>query len=187
MAVKIRLRRMGSKGKPFYRMVVADSRSPRDGRFIDMLGYYNPCCEPPVIKLDAEKVLLWLGRGAQPSDTCAALLKKENITAGKGSGKKKEEAAEVPAPPIEEAEKPKTAKKRTAKSEKEEAEKPEKAPAKKASAKAKAAEEETEAPAEAEASVEETQASDTVEAAEEKAEAPAGEVAAEEEQTEKQE
>lgn len=79
MAVKIRLRRMGSKGKPFYRMVVADSRSPRDGRFIDILGYYNPCTEPVVLKLDEEKTMLWLGRGAQPTDTAAALLKKENL------------------------------------------------------------------------------------------------------------
>lgn len=80
MAVKIRLRRMGARSKPFYRLVVADSRSPRDGRFIDMLGYYNPRSEPPVINVDAEKALLWLGRGAQPTDTAAVLLKKAGIS-----------------------------------------------------------------------------------------------------------
>lgn len=79
MSVKIRLKRMGTRGKPFYRMVVADSRSPRDGRFIEMLGYYNPLTDPPTIKINEEKALLWLGRGAQPSDTCEALLKHESI------------------------------------------------------------------------------------------------------------
>lgn len=79
MSVKIRLRRMGSRGKPFYRMVVADSRAPREGRFIDILGYYNPLTDPPTIKIDEEKALLWLGRGAQPTDTAEALLKKESI------------------------------------------------------------------------------------------------------------
>lgn len=79
MAVKIRLRRMGTRGKPFYRVVVADSRSPRDGRFVTLLGYYDPRTEPPVVKIDEEKALLWLRRGAQPTDTAAALLKKEGI------------------------------------------------------------------------------------------------------------
>ena len=79
MAVKIRLRRMGTRGKPFYRVVVADSRSPRDGRFIDMLGYYDPRTDPPTIKIDKEKALLWLSRGAQPTDTAEALLKKESL------------------------------------------------------------------------------------------------------------
>ncbi len=96
MAVKIRLRRMGARSKPFYRLVVADSRSPRDGRFIDMLGYYNPRTEPPVINVDAEKALLWLGRGAQPTDTAAALLKKAGIShKALGNEEKKEPVMEA--------------------------------------------------------------------------------------------
>ena len=69
MAVKIRMRRMGSKRKPFYRIVVADSRAPRDGRFIEEVGYYNPVSQPKELKLDEEKVFAWLQKGAQPSDT----------------------------------------------------------------------------------------------------------------------
>lgn len=76
MAVKIRLRRMGAKKAPFYRVVVADSRYPRDGRFIEEIGYYNPLQEPPVIKIDEEKVQKWISNGAQPTDTVKALLKK---------------------------------------------------------------------------------------------------------------
>ena len=76
MAVKIRLRRMGAKKAPFYRIVVADSRFPRDGRFIEEIGYYNPLEEPPVIKVDEEKVQKWISNGAQPTDTVKALLKK---------------------------------------------------------------------------------------------------------------
>ena len=79
MSVKIRLRRMGAKGKPFYRVVVADSRSPRDGRFIELLGHYEPRTDPPTIKLDEEKTLRWLSQGAQPTDTAGALLKKQGI------------------------------------------------------------------------------------------------------------
>lgn len=79
MAVKIRLRRMGAKKKPFYRVVVADSRYPRDGRFIEEIGYYNPLQEPPVIKIDGEKVKTWIANGAQPTDTVKALLKKNDI------------------------------------------------------------------------------------------------------------
>ncbi|QNO16382.1 30S ribosomal protein S16 [Alkalicella caledoniensis] len=75
MAVKIRLRRMGSKKRPFYRVVVADSRSPRDGRFIEEIGYYNPISEPAEVKIDVEKAQEWLGKGAQPSDTVKSLLK----------------------------------------------------------------------------------------------------------------
>jgi small subunit ribosomal protein S16 len=70
---------MGTRGKPFYRMVVADSRCARDGRFIDLLGHYDPRTEPVTLKIDEEKALMWLSRGAQPSDTAAALLKKQNI------------------------------------------------------------------------------------------------------------
>ncbi len=76
MAVKIRLRRMGAKKAPFYRIVVADSRYPRDGRFIEELGYYDPTKEPSVIKVDAEKVDKWIKNGAQPTDTVKALLKR---------------------------------------------------------------------------------------------------------------
>ena len=79
MSVKIRLRRMGTKGKPFYRVVVADSRSARDGRFIELLGHYEPRTDPPTIKLDEEKTLRWLNQGAQPTDTAGALLKKQGI------------------------------------------------------------------------------------------------------------
>ena len=79
MAVKIRLRRMGAKKAPFYRIVVADSRFPRDGRFIEEIGYYNPLEEPSVVKEDAEKAKKWIANGAQPTDTVKALLKKQGV------------------------------------------------------------------------------------------------------------
>ena len=79
MAVKIRLRRMGAKKAPFYRVVVADSRYPRDGRFIEEIGTYNPLTSPSEIKIDAEKAQKWLGNGAQPTDTVKSLLKKSGI------------------------------------------------------------------------------------------------------------
>ena len=79
MAVKIRLRRMGAKKAPFYRIVVADSRYPRDGRFIDEIGYYNPLTEPVDLKVDTEKVQKWISNGAQPTDTVKSLLKKAGI------------------------------------------------------------------------------------------------------------
>ena len=79
MAVKIRLRRMGAKKAPFYRVVVADSRSPRDGRFIEEIGYYDPTKEPSVVKIDAEKAKKWIANGAQPTDTVRVLLKNNNI------------------------------------------------------------------------------------------------------------
>ncbi|MDD6270320.1 MAG: 30S ribosomal protein S16 [Ruminococcus sp.] len=79
MAVKIRLRRMGAKKAPFYRVVVADERYPRDGRFIEEIGYYDPTKEPSVVKIDAEKAKKWLGNGAQPTDTVKVILKKEGI------------------------------------------------------------------------------------------------------------
>lgn len=77
--VKIRLRRMGAKKAPFYRIVVADSRYPRDGRFIEEIGYYNPIAEPVVLKVDGEKAKKWIDNGAQPTDTVKALLKKANV------------------------------------------------------------------------------------------------------------
>jgi len=76
MAVKIRLKRMGAKKNPFYRVVVADSRAPRDGRFIEEIGYYNPVSNPKEIKIDNEKALEWIGKGAQPTDTVKILLRK---------------------------------------------------------------------------------------------------------------
>ena len=79
MAVKIRLRRMGAKKAPFYRVVVADSRYPRDGRFIEELGTYNPLVSPSEFKVDAEKVQAWIRNGAQPTDTVKALLKKNGV------------------------------------------------------------------------------------------------------------
>ena len=74
MAVKIRLKRMGAKKNPFYRIVVADSRYPRDGRFIEEIGYYDPTKEPSVIKVDTEKAKKWMANGAQPTDTVKKLL-----------------------------------------------------------------------------------------------------------------
>jgi len=79
MAVKIRLKRMGMKKKPFYRVVVADDRFPRDGRFIEELGYYNPMTSPAEIKIDGEKAKYWVGVGAQPTDTVRILLKKTGV------------------------------------------------------------------------------------------------------------
>ncbi|MBQ9083501.1 MAG: 30S ribosomal protein S16 [Clostridia bacterium] len=80
MAVKIRLRRMGAKKNPFYRIVVADSRYPRDGRFIEEIGTYNPMTEPSTLKVDADKAKDWIAKGAQPTDTVKALFKKNGIT-----------------------------------------------------------------------------------------------------------
>lgn len=77
--VKIRLRRMGAKKAPFYRIVVADERYPRDGRFIEEIGYYDPTKEPTVVNLDADKAKTWLKNGAQPTDTVKVILKKEGV------------------------------------------------------------------------------------------------------------
>ncbi len=79
MSVKIRLKRMGAKKKPFYRIVVADSRSPRDGRFIEELGYYNPLKEPAEVKIDQEKAISWLKMGAQSTGTVRSLFNKAGI------------------------------------------------------------------------------------------------------------
>ena len=79
MAVKIRLRRMGAKKAPYYRIVVADSRYPRDGRFIEEIGFYNPMVEPAEVKVDAEKAKQWIANGAQPTDTVKALFKKNEV------------------------------------------------------------------------------------------------------------
>lgn len=77
--VKIRLKRIGAKKSPFYRVVVADGRSPRDGKFIEEIGYYNPLTEPAEVKIDAEKATAWLAKGAQPTETVRSLLKKTEI------------------------------------------------------------------------------------------------------------
>jgi len=86
VAVKIRLKRMGAKKNPFYRIVVADSRSPRDGRFIEELGYYDPLKDPAVIKIDEAKASEWLRRGAQLTETTKALFNKAGITGGTAGG-----------------------------------------------------------------------------------------------------
>lgn len=81
MSVKIRSQRFGSKKKPFYRIVVTDSRNPRDGRFIEIVGTYNPLTTPATVKFNEEKVLGWLNNGAKPTDTVKSLLSKEGIIA----------------------------------------------------------------------------------------------------------
>ncbi|MBR6712534.1 MAG: 30S ribosomal protein S16 [Selenomonadaceae bacterium] len=79
MVVKIRLNRMGAKRQPFYRIVVADSRSPRDGRFIEIVGNYDPTKNPAIVNVDEEKVIAWIKNGAQPTDTVRSLLSKKGI------------------------------------------------------------------------------------------------------------
>ena len=79
MSVKIRLKRMGSKKRPFYRIVVADSRSPRDGRFIETVGTYNPLTDPETVTLKEEKVMNWLNNGAQPSDTVRTIISRNGV------------------------------------------------------------------------------------------------------------
>ena len=88
MAVKLRLKRMGSKKRPFYRVVAADSRSPRDGRFIETVGTYNPIMEPAEIKIDEEKAIKWLKDGAIPTDTVRNLLSEKGIMAKYAESKK---------------------------------------------------------------------------------------------------
>lgn len=79
MSVKIRLRRMGAKKAPFYRLVVADSRYPRDGRFLDEIGYYNPTTQPATLMVEENKAADWIRKGAQPSDTVRSLLKQKGV------------------------------------------------------------------------------------------------------------
>ena len=79
MAVKIRLKRMGAKKAPFYRIVVADARSPRDGKYIESIGYYDPVTTPANVKIDEEKAMKWMGNGAQPTDTVKNLFSKQGI------------------------------------------------------------------------------------------------------------
>jgi small subunit ribosomal protein S16 len=80
--VKIRLKRMGTTKRPVYRLVVADSRSPRDGRFIEAIGFYDPLPNPAVVRIDEEKVRVWMKRGARPSDSARSLLVQQGILAG---------------------------------------------------------------------------------------------------------
>lgn len=89
MAVKLRLKRMGAKKSPFYRIVAADSRFPRDGRSIETIGHYNPTTQPAVVKVDAELALKWLNNGAQPSDTVRNILSNEGIMKTYHESKKK--------------------------------------------------------------------------------------------------
>ena len=88
MAVKIRLNRMGAKKNPFYRIVVADSRAPRDGRFIEILGNYDPSKQPAAVSVDEDKVLDWMNKGAPPTDTVKNLLSKQGIMAKFAESKK---------------------------------------------------------------------------------------------------
>ena len=90
MATMIRLKRMGAKKRPFYRIVIADSHYPRDGRFIEEIGYYNPGTEPAEVKIDEEKVLQWMARGAKPTDTVKSLLSKHGIVKKYAEGQKAE-------------------------------------------------------------------------------------------------
>ena len=95
--VKIRLKRMGAKKRPFYRVVVTDSRNARDGRFIAQIGYYDPTVEPPVLKVDTEKAQEWIGKGAQPSDTVRGLLKKLGMLGGQSEASIARAAAKIEA------------------------------------------------------------------------------------------
>lgn len=88
MAVKLRLKRMGAKQKPFYRIVAADARSPRDGRFIETVGTYNPISKPASVSIDEEKALKWLNNGAIPTDTVRSILSKEGIMVKYAQNKK---------------------------------------------------------------------------------------------------
>ena len=93
MAVKIRLKRMGAKKSPFFRIVVADSRSPRDGRFIESIGFYDSTVQPAVVKIDEEKALSWMSKGAQPTDTVKSLFSKDGIIAKYAEAKAKKSEA----------------------------------------------------------------------------------------------
>ncbi len=102
MAVKIRMKRIGAKKRPFYRIVVADERSPRDGKFIEEIGYYNPISEPKVFKIDSERVDYWIGVGAKPTTTVARLLKTDFEDLAKQVEEKKKAEAEKKAKEAEE-------------------------------------------------------------------------------------
>ncbi len=108
--LKIRLSRVGAKKQPSYRIVVADARAPRDGRFLERIGFYNPRAEPPTVEIDEERALYWLSRGAQPTDAVAAMLRKrgtlerlERLKRGEDLQALLREAGAAPAPPAAEA------------------------------------------------------------------------------------
>ena len=108
MSVKIRLRRIGAKKHPFYRLVVADSRSPRDGKFIEILGTYDPMTEPAKLNLDLDKIKVWLQKGARPSDTARAFLIDQGLLPKESARKRptkppKPAAAPAPAAPAEQS------------------------------------------------------------------------------------
>ena len=92
MAVKIRLTRMGSKKKPFYRIVAADGEAPRDGRFIEILGNYDPLQDPAVVNLKEDRIAEWLSRGAKPTETVVNILKKKGVSTEKAHQAKEEQA-----------------------------------------------------------------------------------------------
>jgi small subunit ribosomal protein S16 len=96
--VKIRLKRLGARKRPYYRLVVADSRSPRDGRFIEELGTYDPISNPATLRIDAEKVRAWMSRGAQPSDTARSLLEQQGILPRTARAQRPPKAAAAAAP-----------------------------------------------------------------------------------------
>lgn len=104
MAVKIRLKRIGTKKRPFYRFVVADARSPRDGKFIEEIGYYNPLTDPKEVKIDAEKANKWIHNGAKPTDTVDRLFKEYGVYEAKEAVKEEAVVEEAPAEVVAESE-----------------------------------------------------------------------------------
>ncbi len=191
MAVRLRLRRMGRKKRPFYRIVAADQRSPRDGRFIETLGYYNPLDKPHTVEIDEERVMYWLSQGAQPSTTVNSLLRRQGILLkrelqkqGLDQAKIEEELKKWELLQLE-RQKRREAKEAQAKAEKKK-KKEEDQPEEEAAAEAEVKTEEAVAPAEKAEQPAEAEAQPEVEAAEEKAEteAPVEEKPAAEEQKE---
>lgn len=104
MAVRIRLRRTGAKKQASYRVIVADARSPRDGRFLENIGHYNPRTDPPTIEINEERARYWLSQGAQPSDAVARLLEKEGLITGRKLRHNAPAGAETPTKPATEGE-----------------------------------------------------------------------------------
>lgn len=158
MAVKIRMKRIGAKKRPFYRIVVADERSPRDGKFIEEIGYYNPISEPKVFKIDSERVNYWIGVGAKPTTTVARLLKTDFEDLAKQVEEKKKAEAEKKAQEAEER------RLKLEAEEKAKAEAEEKARLEAAKAEEEAAKAEAEDATESEEVVEETTETEEVEA-----------------------
>lgn len=171
MAVKIRLTRMGRKKKPFYRIVVTDSRAPRDGRYIENIGHYNPVENPPVIQINEESANYWLDQGAKPSDTVRSLMKKEGVLFRRSLSKKGFDEAQI-ADELKKWEALKVQQQKDAENKAEAKKKQEEKDKAKAEAEAKKAEEaaaaaETPEETESEAPVEEPEASEAEEKTEE--------------------